>query len=66
MRVKVKTELGWGTNNRNLEPDSLHDIIDVLSEDIERLRIDIGISDKRTKVDYYSQQRFLNRPQSDV
>jgi hypothetical protein len=55
----VKTELGWGTITRNLEPDSLHDIIDILSEDIERLRIDIGVSDKRAKVDWDSQHRLL-------
>ena len=34
--------------------DSLHDIIDVLSEDIEGIRINIGISDKWSKVDYKS------------
>ena len=40
----------WGLEGEN----SLHDIIDVLSQDIKRLWVDIGIGDKRSKVDYQS------------
>lgn len=52
--------------NEKKEVDSLHDIIDVLSQDVERLGVDIGISDKRTKVDYLSAlesyQDLVKRP----
>jgi hypothetical protein len=44
---------GWREKKRKGR-GSLHDIIDILSQNIKRLRIDIGISDKRAEVDYPS------------
>jgi hypothetical protein len=43
-----------GSEKKWKERGSLHDIIDVLPQDVEWLGVDIGISDKRTKVDYLS------------
>jgi len=36
---------------RRKEVDLLHDIVDVFSQDIKRFGVDIGICDKRSKVD---------------
>jgi len=51
---------GWEPEVRETKKrkqGSLHDIIDVLSQDVQWLGVDIGISDKGAKVDYLSALR---------